>query len=421
MGTPLRRIEKEFILKSLEDEKIPVELLFQRRRYRAEIHKVDFKTSKMYLFVEGNPVLDIPVGDEVSAYFRIHGTLMTFDMVYLGREDDLVVTSIPEGVYRDLQREFERVRHPENVRLLFTVRGERYVLNFPSVKKGGAGTPPVVSPSFDAATISALLNDFRKKAAEFSTESKIVMFKERTPESEEERIITDTGKVLLYPQSYIYTSANIDRLYPQLNLLSIDAILLYFRDQGVSRSDAVRRIRELVARKREQKIGQELFAPILFYEYVIGYVYLVSTVEKRVRYDRRVLEYVHEFCASLAYSLKIHGYFKPRKAEITYDRAEIIDISLSGVLFTFPRQVEDDPFLLFSEIEVVLEVEGRKVPVKARVVRRFQDADKLYVALAFLDLKDDDRFFLARSLYGEDFSGEVKVISSEGSAEDSSS
>ena len=81
----------------------------------------------------------------------------------------------------------------------------------------------------------------------------------------------------------------------------------------------------------------------------------------------------------------------------------------------------DDPFRHVSELEVMLEVEGRKVPVKARVVRRFQDADKLYVALAFLDLKDDDRFFLARSLYGEDFSGEVKVISSEGSAEDSSS
>ncbi|MEM5947986.1 PilZ domain-containing protein [Spirochaetia bacterium 38H-sp] len=406
MGIELKRIEKEFILKSILDEEIPLEILLQKKRFRAKLYKVEESFNKMYIFVEDNPVITVPIGDVISVYFKFHGTLMTFSVVYLGIEGDCVVTNLPAGVYRDLEREFERVRHPENIGLSFSLKGEKFVLNFPTINKENVTSPPVVSSSFDSTTISALITDFRNKIKDLSSESKIVMFKERKPETTEEKIIVNTGKMLLFPQSYIYNSFKMERLYPRISPISADSLMLYFKEQGMDMQASKNKIRAMIEEKKNKAISRELYAPVIFYQYVVAYVYLVSGKDKRYEYDRTILDYVHEFCMSFAYSLKIHGYFKPQKVKNTYNDSEIIDISLTGVLFSVPLSLSEDNFVLFTDMEICLNIEGKDIPVMGRIVRKSKDADRLYVAVSFLDLKPDDRLFLARSIYGQDFMGE---------------
>lgn len=408
MGIELKRIEKEFILKNLLDEEIPLEILVQKRRYRAKIYRLEESLNKMHIFVEGNPVLNIPVGDVINVYFKFHGTLMTFTVVYLGVEADYIITNLPSAIYRDLEREFERVRYPENIKLSFTLKGEKFILNFPTVNKENMAYPPAVSSSFDSTTISALITDFRDKIKDLSSESKIVMFKERQPETPEERIIVNTGKMLLFPQSYIYNSLKMERLYPRISPISVDSLLLYFKEQGLSTQEAKQQIINMIEDKKKKSISRELYAPVMFYQYVVAYVYLVSGKDKRYEYDRTILDYVHEFCVSFAYSLKIHGYFKPQKIKNTYKDSEIIDISLTGVLFSVPLTISEDNFVLFTDMEIGLNIEGRDISVTGRIVRKSKDSDRLYVAVSFLDLKPDDRLFLARSIYGHDFSGDFQ-------------
>jgi hypothetical protein len=408
MSVSVSRIEKEFILKNLMEKKAPVEARYFDQWLTGLVTDVDEKSLTLCLESGGIPA---PGGDtQVDVFFRFRGTRMTFRAnalsVHEGKGTEIkplqnMQASIPQGIYRDLSRGYERVLPSEGITLSFVVQGERIELNFPKSDISEEEPPeePETTPNFDATKMANLLKAFREKAQNFSSENKIVMFRERKPESFEEKLITSTGKTFLYPQSM---SKNIQEkdLILSPRLLTQEEIILAQTNQGVELFKVIDILNKTGKDKDTKNILHELYSPILYHNYVVGYLYLVSFRDGGQKFSQKIIDFVFQFGRLLIHSLKANGYFKGEPVKERVDTAEVVDISASGIQFALPLRRFDEVLLLFNDLDFDLTVGERELKIGGRIMRKFNDRGRLYICVMFLDIKDEDRLFLMEALYG---------------------
>ncbi|MDR1626912.1 MAG: PilZ domain-containing protein [Spirochaetia bacterium] len=398
MSIPVSRIEKEFILKNLMEKKAPVELRYFDQWIAGVIVDVDDSGTVIRLENEDVP---IPGGDtEVHVFFRFHGARMTFHAKALALKGADLRTAIPQGVYRDLSRGFERVGPSEGMMLSFVVQGERVELNFPKAETSEElPEEPETVANFDATKMTNLLKAFREKAQTFSSENKIVMFRERKPESFEEKLVTTTGKTFLYPQSMVKHTPEKD-LVLSPRLLTQEEIVLAQTNQGLELFQVINLLNKTEKDKDTKNILQELYSPILYRNYVVGYLYLISFKDGGQKFSQKIIDFVFQFGRLLIHSLKVNGYFKGEPVKERVDTAEVIDISASGIQFALPLQRFENLLLLYNDINFDLTVGERELKVGGRIMRKSNDRERLYICVMFLDIREEDRRFLMEALYG---------------------
>jgi hypothetical protein len=108
------------------------------------------------------------------------------------------------------------------------------------------------------------------------------------------------------------------------------------------------------------------------------------------------------------YSLKVNGYFKKDEKESEYGASELINISGSGLLFSYPT---DGPELrLYAPVELRIKLDGHVIPAKGRVMRKFQDSGHLYFGVQFLEIETSDMELLFDRIYGEMYRGEADSV-----------
>jgi hypothetical protein len=144
---------------------------------------------------------------------------------------------------------------------------------------------------------------------------------------------------------------------------------------------------------------------VLYHQYVVGYMYLVRTGDDEEPFPEETFEFALYFARILAYSLKKNGYFQAEMGEREYGAHSLIDISGSGALFVVP---EGTPVIhLFTDLALKLEMSGRTIPIKGRVMRKFEDKHGTYLAVQFIELDPDDMEFLIEEIYGPGYQGDV--------------
>ncbi len=146
--------------------------------------------------------------------------------------------------------------------------------------------------------------------------------------------------------------------------------------------------------------------PLLFQEYVIGYVYLVNTQVGRPPFDLPLLETFHQFAKILAYSLKVNGYFRNAPKKARDFSADVIDISAGGLLFSNASHDLSSSLLPGREMELSIKSRGRAVKVIAKDKRVYRDASRSYFGLEYSSFAPEDFRFLFECLYGRDFTDE---------------
>jgi hypothetical protein len=398
MSAPVSRIEKEFILKNLVEKKSPVEVRYFDQWVAGVIIDVDDSGAVIQLKNEDVP---IPGGDtEAQVFFRFHGTRMTFHAKALALRGADLRIAIPQGIYRDLSRGFERVGPSEGMTLSFVVQGERVELDFP--KSENSEEPPEepeTMPNFDATKMTNLLKAFREKAQTFSSENKIVMFRERKPESFEEKLVTATGKAFLYPQSMVKHTPEKDIVLSP-RLLTQEEIILAQTNQGLELFQVINLLNKTEKDKNTKNILQELYSPILYRNYVVGYLYLISFKDGGQKFSQKIIDFVFQFGRLLIHSLKVNGYFKGVPVKERVDAAEVIDISASGIQFALPLHRFENTLLLYNDLNFDLTVGERELKIGGRIMRKSNDRERLYICVMFLDIRDEDRRFLMEALYG---------------------
>ena len=402
MGSEIKRIEKEFILRNLQEQRTPLEIHLSTERLQAFIGGV---TDEQLVLEFPGQVLPSKV-EEITAYFRFRNNPMTFTTSVEEIRDDRLVVQQPDELFRDLSRSFERIKSPEGVSVTFLFKGKQVRLDYPDSDQYEPAEEPELEAGFDATKIADLLSAFRERASRFASENKIIMFRSRTPTTFQEKLIAKSGKILVLP---FYTGeSQIRSAEVRERLLSQDEIIGYGAEEGEDMFTVLERIGKIVDANREHKIWHELYCPVLYHQYVVGYLYLMRTDSDQEKFEPATFDFVIQYARILAYSLKANGYFRADPVVDEFGGTELIDISGSGLLFSYPP---DGPeILLYTDLDLRIHLGDQTIPVRGRVMRSYNDADRVYIAVQFIELDPDDMEILFQHIYGREYRGDVDSV-----------
>jgi hypothetical protein len=197
MGTPVGRIEKEFVFKVLVDEGTPCDVHGTRREARCRLVEAGADTLSLEA-LEGD-LAGFEPGDEVRVFFYLKNNYHTFTAKVLQAEPRKIVVEHPGGVYKNLQRKYERVRLEGSIDATFNLKGRKIELNFPRGERFNPVEPPEPAAGFDPAKIHGLVTEFRKKVGASCSRHKITMLRDRLPRTWEEKVVVRLGKCLWIP------------------------------------------------------------------------------------------------------------------------------------------------------------------------------------------------------------------------------
>jgi len=401
MATPIKRIEKDFLLKVLYDEQIPVMYLKAKTQYILTVEK---PTKGQMFFKANRPIEGMRNRRKLDLMFDYRGQVIMFSVEIVEYRDDHIVTLEPEALYKNLDRSFSRVSTPTDLQVQFTFLGDRYSLTYPKVTEYDALNPDELITNADPKNLSGLVGQMALWIKNYATSYKLIIFKDVKPSTTEERLLAETGKALFIPSTLGPLPS--EDPYPKKRIITEGIFHRYLESTGVDLKYVNNACARFIEQKHKAGISSDLWVPILFQEYVVGYVHIWISKEGMVPFDYTVIDNMFQFSKILAYSLKLNGYFEGGKLKNEPFDGKIIDISASGLLFTYPNSTFANTLMPDSELAVMLKTDRRTVNAKAKIVRRYKDNMQGYFGCRFVDLEPEDLRFLFEFIYGKTFTDE---------------
>jgi hypothetical protein len=398
MATPIKRIEKDFLLKVLYDEQIPVMYLRDRTEY---ILILDKPAKSEVVFKADRPISKLKIRSKMDLMFDYRGQVIIFSMEVSSIKDEYITADAPEFLYKNLDRSFSRVNTPPELQVQLTFLGDRYNLSFPKITEYESGEIGDFIRNVDPGDLSGLIEQMASWIKTYANGYKLIIFKDVKPSSTEERIVAETGKTLYLPS----TLANFPQSdpYPKKRLITEEMFKRYLESTGVDLAYVDDACGRFIKAKFDSGIYSDAWIPVLFQEYVIGYIHVWINKEGKLPFDYQVIDTLYQFAKILAYSLKINGYFENGKLKNEPFDGKVIDISASGLLFAYPHSALSSALLPDSELAVKLSAPHRSVNCNAKIVRRYKDNSLGYFGCRFLDMVPEDMRFLFEYIYGKPF------------------
>lgn len=405
MGVQVGRIVKEFVFRNLIEQKVELRIHGHRKELAGPV--VDIRESSIAIQTrEGNPTR-FRVGETVRVYFLFQNNYHTFEATILEPPGAKVTLSHPPEVYKNPQRKYARVQMEEEAEVYFTLRGgERVDLNFPRTTRYVTLAPEDVTrrTDFDYSSIQGLHRAFRERTSEAVSQATIVMLRDKAPERYEERIMAATGKMLWIPSTEEDFPAQDP--FPEERIVTRRELVKF--EEALDRPSYVisSKLGNILYEKQKKLIHSELYCPVIFETYMVGYLHLCNREGRKERIDRSLVEYAHDFARVLSYSLHLNGYFSTGVSAARRFEAPIIDISASGLMFAHRREDLSRDLLIHTDLDITVKFRDRKMVIGSRVRRKFQDAQRSYFGVQFLRIDQDDLNFLFARLYGRPYTVE---------------
>jgi hypothetical protein len=396
MAAPVGRIESEYLLKALFDEKIPVIYIKDSIEYELLLEQ---PVTEEMVFRPDKPLGKINLHSKLSLLFSYKGQVVDFDAEMLAQKNELVFCKTPDVLHKNLDRDYLRVDAPSNLKILVTLEGERYNLTFPKVIDYENNTYDDLGRSIDSKDLSVLIKQITLSLKSFSDGFKIINFRDKKPETPEERIISEYGKILFIPS----TTDSLPKTdpYPGKRIITEDIFKRYLESTGVGTTFLNKNYARFLKNKHDDGIHSEIWVPILFHEYVVGCIHIWISKASRPSFTFNVLDTIYQFSKVLAFSLKANGYFEHGKVNQQPVEGKILDISVSGLLFAYPLGSSHVSALQDgSNLTVTVEAPNRSMSVIAQIVRRFKDKSAGYLGCHFVNMAPEDKRFLFEHLYG---------------------
>lgn len=398
MATPIKRIEKDFLLKALYDEKIPMMYLHSRSEYIL----ISEKPTKTEMFLKADrPIPGLKSRAKLELIFDYHGQVITFSTTVSIVKDDHITAEAPEFLYKNLVRSYSRVSTPPDLSVRFSFFGDRYFLSFPKIQEYEQYEVNTMLQNLDPQNLSGLIDQMAIWIKNYADNYKLIIFKDTKPNSAEERIVAENGKTLFIPA----TEGKLPQAdpYPKKRIITEDMFKRYLESTGVDAAYLDSALERFLKNKFEKGFYSDAWVPILFQEYVIGYIHLWITSKNKPPFDFNLIDTIYQFTKVLAYSLKINGYFDSGLIKDKAFEGKVIDISASGLLFAFPHSQLSSSLLIDSELSLKLITSKRTIHANAKIVRRYKDASMGYFGCRFLDIMPEDMRFLFEFIYGKPF------------------
>ena len=398
MSTPIKRIEKEFLLKVLYDEQIPLMCLKGQTQYVLYIEKP--AKGEIYFKVD-RPIEGLKTRKKIDLMFDYRGRIIKFSAEVTSIKEDRIVTEEPEYLYKNLDRSFSRVSVPPDLQVQFCFLGDRYSLMYPKISEYEAEDPGEFIKKLDPRNLSDLIAQMESWIKTYASGYKLIIFRDSKPSSPEEHLVAETGKSLYIPSTE--GTIPVDDPYPKKRLITEEIFKRYLESTGVDAQFVTDAYLRFLKQKHSSGILSDLWVPILFQEYVIGYIHIWINKEGRLPFDYGTIDTLYQFAKILATSLKMNGYFESGKLKNEPFEGKIIDISASGLLFSYPNSVLSSVLMPDNELTVKLVTPRREVNAKAKIVRRYKDNVQGYFGCRFLDIAPEDLRFLFELINGKPF------------------
>jgi hypothetical protein len=398
MATPIKSIEKEILLKALYDEKLPLVYYKDRVEYTLILEK---PARDEMLFEADQPVENLDVGDQIHPTFEYRGKAIAFNVKILKKNERDIICTMPDFFYKDLERSYSRVSVPSEMKVQFTVQDDRYDLSFPKLVEYDTEELGGFLQNSDQKSISELIGQMAAWIESFSSSHRLVLFKDTKPSVTEERIISETGKSLFLPS--VKVGFPSDDPFPRKRLITEDMFKRYLETTGIGLAFINSAYNRFLKTKEEKGIFSDAWIPILFHEYVIGYIRLWIDLEGMKPFDYSMIDTLYQFTKVLAYSLEINGFFEKGKLNNDTFEGKVIDISASGLLFAYPPSDISHALKPESNLVVKIITPPRTITVEAVIIRRFKDKSLGYYGCQFEKMEVEDKKYLFEFIYGKPF------------------
>jgi len=406
MGTPVGRIEKEFVFKSLVDEGASADLHSNKKEARVAFcgvreGEIDLKS------VQGD-LSGFEVGDEVRVFFFLKNNYHTFVSRILSQQADRVTIVDPHGVYKNLARKYERVKPEREIEVWFTLKGKKVELNFPKTEHFSSVDPPKAALERNPGRIDALVEGFREKLSPHVSQNTIPMFRDRLPRTFEEKVLVRLGRCLWIPSTEEDWPQKDP--FPEERIITKADLIKLEEAEGLAPYLITSKLGNILFEKTRSDIFSELCCPLMYFEYLVGYIHLVNTGDKRERISKDVVEQSWQFAKILCWTLMQNGYFKSDSSQERRFEAPILDLSASGILFAHPSQDIGKEILVHSELDLTVRIGRRSFGVGTRIMRKFKDTQATYFGAQFMRIAPEDFRLLYETLYGKPFTEEQGML-----------
>jgi hypothetical protein len=284
----------------------------------------------------------------------------------------------------------------------FTFLGDRYDLSFPKLPEYSTEDLGHIFQDDDIKNLSGLIVQMSTWIKTFASNYRLVIFKDIKPSTTEERIIAETGRALFLPS----TRGGFPQSdpFPRKRIITEDVFKRYLESTGIGVAFIDSACARFIKAKVDSGIFSDAWIPILFHEYVIGYVHIWTDVEDKPPFDYEIINTLFQLTKVLAYSLKINGYFEKGKLKNDPFEGKVIDISASGLLFAYPVSSNISSALKpDSRLTVKITTPERSITTEARIVRRFKDKTIGYYGCRFDKMEAEEHNYLFEFIYGKPF------------------
>ena len=405
MANPVKYIEKEFLFKVLHDEKLPIVFRKDGIEYLFFLDKVE----KNELYLTTNRSLEkIKIRECLNFMFDYRGKAIIFTAEVLKIKDSIVTCAAPEYLYKDLSRTYTRVELPDEMQIQFSFMGDRYNLSFPKVMEYEHGEISDIINNFNTKNISGLIDQMASWIKKFASGYRLVIFKDVKPSSTEECVVAETGKTLFLPS--MQEGFPLDDPFPRKRIITNELFRRYLESTGIGMGFMDSACARFLKAKAEGGIESAAWVPVLFQEYVVGYIHIWINEKNKPPLDYKIIETMYQFAKVLAYSLKINGYFESGRIQDHFFEGKIIDISASGLLFTSPLSGLSSSLLPETKLVVKIITPNRSISINAAIVRRFKENSHGYFGCQFNISDPEDLQYLFEYIYKKPFTSSDAVF-----------
>ncbi|MDR1466114.1 MAG: PilZ domain-containing protein [Treponema sp.] len=401
MSTQIKGIEKEYFLSKLIGEQIPILYTYNRKNY---IFKVDKINKEVIELIITESIEGLIANKKINLMFDYKGLVISFIVEIKNISQTVITTSIPDALYKNLDRSNSRVAVPADLQIKLMSTEDRYSLPYPKSSVFEIPDKSTFPSNMDPKNFNAIIARMLAAVSECGDGHKIVYYSASViPDKVEERIVSENGKTLFIPLT-------IDKLpdfteEQQKYVVTTNVLKRYFESIGVGEAFLEQSIEQFIKSKHDEGMISALWVPLLFQEYVVGYIFIwksdsVTAKPKSKPFDTAFMETIYQYSKWLVFSLKERGYFEVGHMKDRVINGKVIDVSASGLRFAVANSFVFLTLQPGVEIMVTLTFPQYTILTKAKIRRRNKEGSLVYLGCSFIDMSPKDTKFLFDFIYG---------------------
>lgn len=394
MSKLVKRIEKEFFLKIVYDEKLPVIYRKDRTEYTLSLKS---PPKENLIFKANRPIGGLGVSSKMSLMFTYRGASMLFEVNVMDIRDGEIICNVPESIRKNLDRAHMRVNLPPEVQINISFFGDRYNLPFTRLRQYHPvlGTLATMQSLRGQVESLAKNNDYNYKLSVFTKDIEL--------SATEEQVLAHTGKTFFMPE----TKNGLPQTdpYNRGNRIVTEEVFNRYllESAGIEGRVAETVYTRFLQEKANSGVVSDAWVPILFQEYTVGYIRLWSQDPQKLPIDYMVLDTLHKYAEVMAQLLRERGYFNQMKLDNTPFKANVQDISVSGLLFTCPLPEISIRLMPGCDLKVTVTTLRRSLDIRASVTRHYREKSAFFVGCQFKDMTPEDIQYLFECIYAKPF------------------